>query len=110
MEASAELVRHKAVKGRACTPEELAGMLKGAYPVGNRAAHGKEALETDFIGTLQEGGRLYDLYQDQEGFCWYGVRVATPSGIVSEFEALFGYPEKEEERRRREWREGKKEK
>lgn len=103
MDVSAELIRHEVIRGRHCTRAELEAMSKGAYRIGSRAAHGKEGLEAVFIGTLRHGNRLYDLYQDEEGFCWYDVRVVTPHGIVSEFEAIFGHPEKER-RVGRKWR------
>lgn len=95
MEISAELVKHRDVSGgQPCTQEELEMMLKDSYPVENRAAHGKEKLKINFVGTLQQGNRLYSVYQDKEGFCWNSVLIITDHGPVSEYEAIFGHPEK----------------
>ena len=82
-------------------------MIKDAYSVENRAAHGKEEETLTLAGTLQRGNRLYDVCRQKDGMCWYGVRVVTPHGIVSEYEAVFGHPEKERKRKKRRRRKAK---
>ena len=83
------------------TPEELEAKLWGSYPVGNMAKHGKEYAGIEFIGTVRSGYSLYDLYQDAEKDIWYKVRIETRDGIVSEHEAIFGYPETALHKRKR---------
>ncbi len=85
----------------AYTPEELQEKLKQAYSYESRASHGKAHLKAEQIGTIKLGNRLYDLHEDTDKNIWYTVRVITKRGIVSEFEAIFGHPERGPEKRRR---------
>lgn len=101
MGISVELVKQK--RGdteQALTEEQLETVLKDAYSIENRAAYGKENREKCLIGTVQRGKRLYDVYQDEDGICWYGVRVMTTHGTVSEYEAIFGHKERRRKVRR----------
>lgn len=65
-----------------------------AYCYESRAGHKKENLKTQPAGTVQRGNRLYDISVDTEGNAWYTVRVITDRGILSEYEAIFGHPER----------------
>lgn len=75
------------------TQEQLEAFLKDAWSYENRAGWEAEGLATEFIGTVQREERLCDIYVDTAGNYWYKVRIMTERGIVSEFEAVFGYPE-----------------
>lgn len=101
MEVSSGGVERQESGEEAYSQAELEVMIKDAYSVENRAAHGKGEETLTLAGTLQRGNRLYDVYRQKDGTCWYGVRVVTPHGIVSEYEAVFGRPEKEKKRKRR---------
>ena len=85
----------------AYTKEELKEKLKQAHSYESRAGHGKGHLKTEQIGTVKWKNRLYDLYEDTDRNIWFTVRVITKNGFVSEFEAIFGHPEWESERKRR---------
>lgn len=75
--------------------------LKEAYSYECRAGWELDGLGTEFIGTVRRKERLYDLYVDTEGNYWYTVRIITESGIVSEYESVFGCTEAERRKRRR---------
>lgn len=83
------------------TQEELEEKLKTAYNIEARAGHKKEHLSINQIGTVKRGNRLYDLYEDTGKSYWYSMRFITDHGIVSEFEYIFGYPERKTEKKRR---------
>lgn len=74
--------------------EELKQLLKNAYSIESMAGHGAEGRSTTYIGTVEKGNRLYLVYRDSCGACWYETRIRTPQGVVSEYEAIFGKPEK----------------
>lgn len=82
------------------TQGQLEEFLEGAWSYENREGWGTEGLAAEFIGTVQRWGRLYDVYIDTEGNCWYKVRILAGRHIVSEYEAIFGRPERERRRRR----------
>lgn len=79
------------------TQEELEELLSGAYSVESRAGHGKSGAVCR-IGTVQRGNRLYDVYMDRDSECWYGVRIITKRKTMSEFESIFGRPERRAEK------------
>lgn len=83
------------------TQEELEEKLKTAYNIESRAGHKKDHLSITMVGTVKRENRLYDLYQDSGNSFWYSLRFITDHGIVSEFEYIFGYPERKPERKRR---------
>lgn len=61
-----------------------------AYSYESRGSWGAQDLETTPIGTVERGGRLYDLCVDSSGNYWYAVRIRTDRGPVPEREAIFG--------------------
>lgn len=75
------------------TQKQLKKYLNEAWSYESREGWGAEELPTEFIGTVQKGKRLYDIYVDTSGNYWYMVRIIKKEGIVSEFESIFGYPE-----------------
>lgn len=79
---------------------DLEECLKGAYNYESREGHGVAGLSTEFVGTVKRGNRLYDLHRDTAGNYWFEVRVITERGIVSEYEAIFGHPQRKENRRK----------
>ncbi len=84
------------------TQKHLEECLKEAYSYECRPGWEAEELAVEFIGTVQKGKRLYDLYMDTEKNYWYTVRVITDEGIiVTEYEAVFGCTESERRKRRR---------
>lgn len=83
------------------TKEDLEEKLKTAYNIEARAGHKKEHPSTTMIGTVRRKNKLYDVYQDSDGNYWYAVRFATDRGAVSEFEYIFGHPERKQEKKRR---------
>ena len=85
---------------REYTQEELKEKLKTAYNVEARAGHKKDHLSINLIGTVKRGSRLYDLYEDTGNSCWYSLRFITDHGIVSEYEYIFGHPERKPEKKR----------
>lgn len=80
------------------TAEELEAKLKTAYNMEARAGHKKEHLPIALIGTVKRGTELYDLYEDSGNSCWFITRYITPDGIISEFEHIFGHPERKAEK------------
>lgn len=74
--------------------EQLEGFLKEAWSYESRAGWDAEGLSTEFIGTVQRQERLYDIYVDTSMNYWCTVRIITEQGIVSEYEAIFGCPER----------------
>lgn len=85
---------------REYTQEELKEKLKTAYNVEARAGHKKDHLSINLIGTVKRGSRLYDLYEDTGNSYWYSLRFITDHGIVSEYEYIFGHPERKPEKKR----------
>lgn len=76
------------------TMEELKACLKDAWPVECMAAHGAADRLIEEIGTVQGAyDRWYKLFADQEGGLWYQVMIGTESGVVTEYEAIFGHKE-----------------
>ena len=86
---------------REYTQEELKEKLKTAYNVEARAGHKKDHLSINLIGTVKRGSRLYDLYEDTGNSYWYSLRFITDHGIVSEYEYIFGHPERTPEKKGR---------
>ena len=84
---------------REYTQEELKEKLKTAYNVEARAGHKKDHLSINLIGTVKRGSRLYDLYEDTGNSYWYSLRFITDHGIVSEYEYIFGHPERKPEKK-----------
>lgn len=85
---------------REYTQEELKEKLKTAYNVEARAGHKKDHLSINLIGTVKRDNRLYDLYEDTGNSYWYSLRFITDHGIVSEYEYIFGHPERKQEKKR----------
>lgn len=95
MDVSAELITEQGpVHGRTYTEFELEDLLEKAYNIESMERHGKGNREICMIGTLLWRNRLYDIYMDSNGECWYSVRIVTDRGIVSEYEAIFGREQK----------------
>ncbi len=84
--------------------ESLNEAFRQAWSIENREAHGS-AGETEYIGTEKYKNRLYDIYRDQDGQYFYSVRIITPEGVKTEYEAIFG---RREPARRHHTRERKK--
>ena len=85
------------------TKEELEACLKDAFSLENREGHEKAGLNVWQVGTVQRGNKLVDVYEDAERNHWYQNRFITDHGIVSEFEYIFGYPERRQTRRKIKW-------
>lgn len=81
------------------TQEQLEEFMKHAYSYESREKHEAAGFATSFIGTVQLGNRLYDLFADTGGNFWYINRIITNKGIVSEYEAIFGHSEGKKMRR-----------
>lgn len=73
--------------------KDIKKLLSKAYSYENRAGHGCEHLETEYVGTVERGDRLYDVFIDSRGNSWFLMRFKTDHGIVSEYEKIFGHPE-----------------
>lgn len=71
----------------------LAALLADAYSYESRDKHGAAHRETEYVGSVQKDERIYDIYVDEAGSSWYKTRIVTGSGIVTEYEAIFGRPE-----------------
>ena len=80
------------MEGRKQSGDNLNEALRQAWSVENREAHGSTG-ETEYIGAKKYKNRLYDVYRDQDGKYFYSVRIITPDGIKTEYEAIFGRPE-----------------
>lgn len=80
---------------------ELSECLKNAFSYESREGHGADGLSTKFVGTVKSGNRMYDLYKDTNGNYWYIVRIIKENGTMSEYEAIFGHPEREMRRRKK---------
>lgn len=76
------------------TTEHLESCLKKARSYESRDAYGAAGVTTVLIGTVMDGKYVRDIYKDTDGNYWYKTRVQTAKGIVSEYEAIFGHPEK----------------
>lgn len=80
---------------------DLNKLLSKAYTYENRAGHGCEHLETTYVGSVERGKRIYDVYIDSRRNSWFLIRFKTDHGIVSEYEKVFGHPEPTAKRMRR---------
>lgn len=80
------------------TQEYLEECLRKAYSYESRTGWDAEDLETVFIGTVLHGKRIYDVYMDSSGKYWYKVRIITDKGAVTEYEAVFGKPNRRKHR------------
>lgn len=78
---------------------QLEECLKAAWSYENREEHESYGTTT-FVGTVQRGNRLYDLYVDENRNYFYKTRIIAGRDVVSEYEAIFGHPEKKRNRRR----------
>ena len=85
------------------TRDDLEEVIEKAWSYEARAGWDAEELDTEFIGTVQRGKRLYDLYVDTAGNYWYTVRIITEKEVLTEYEAIFGH--KPRKRYRRKWNE-----
>ena len=63
--------------------------LPGARPYGCRKYFGIKT-KTKYIGTLQRGKWLTDLYEDTEGDYWHSKRVRVGRWIITAFECFRG--------------------
>jgi len=81
------------------TQRQLEECLKYAYSYENRAGWDAKELSTTCIGTVQRGNRIYDVYVDTNHSYWFKNKIIRDGKIMSEYEAIFGHPE-----RRQEWR------
>jgi len=63
--------------------------LPGARPYGCRKYFGIK-MKTKYIGTLQRGKWLTDLYEDTEGDYWHSKRVRVGRWIITAFECFRG--------------------
>ena len=63
--------------------------LPGARPYGCRKYFGIKT-KTKYIGTLQRGKWLTDLYEDTEGDYWHSKRVRVGRWIIAAFECFRG--------------------
>lgn len=62
-----------------------------AYSMENMAGHEAADRHVEYIGSLLQGNRIYDYYEDEEGGFWYENRMYLPDGTtVSEEEYIFG--------------------
>mgnify|MGYP000043299687 CR=1 FL=1 len=80
------------------TAQQLEECMKNAYSYENREKHGAAGFQTTYIGTVQRGRRLYDLYIDTNQSYWFKNRIITDRGVVSEYESIFGHPERRAKR------------
>mgnify|MGYP007121850272 CR=1 FL=1 len=78
------------------TQRQLEICMKSAYSYENRAGWEKEYLSVEQIGMVQRGERVYSLYEDSEGNYWYKLFFMTDHGLITEYEKIFGHPEKKE--------------
>lgn len=83
--------------------KELQRLLEDAFSYESREKHEKAHLECLYRGTVPHGKRLYDVYTDKEKNVWYQVRVLAGAGPVSEYESVFGHPERKWWEERNEW-------
>jgi hypothetical protein len=83
------------------TDEELRECLKKAFSYENRAGHKKDGLSIALIGTVRQGNKLVEVYEDTERNYWYLNKYRTDRGIVSEYEYIFGHPEKVQKGKRK---------
>ncbi|NBH28451.1 hypothetical protein D3Z60_22525 [Lachnospiraceae bacterium] len=81
--------------------EQLEAFLKDAWSYESRDGWEAGELSTEFVGTVQQGNRFYDIYVDIAGNYWYTVRIMTQRGIFPEYEAIFGHSERERRKYRR---------
>ena len=63
---------------------------QNAYSMENMAGHGAEGRDVQYIGSILEGNRIYDYYEDSQGDFWYKNLFYLPDGTkVTEEEYLF---------------------
>lgn len=85
------------------TENALEQCLKSVFSYENREKHGKAGLNIWEIGTVRRGNKLIDVYEDIEHNYWYLNRFVTDHGIVSEYEYVFGHPERKQTQRKMQW-------
>ena len=61
---------------------DLNKLLSKAYTYENRAGHGCEHLETTYVGSVERGKRIYDVYIDSRGNSWFLIRFKTDHGTA----------------------------
>lgn len=66
--------------------------LAQAWSYENRDAHGSTG-DTQCLGAVLRGDRLYDVHRDDSGAYFYTVRIVIENGIKPEYEAIFGHRE-----------------
>ena len=68
--------------------------LPGARPYGCRRYWGINT-ETKYVGTLQRGKWLIDLYEDSEGDHWRSERIIVGRWIITKYECFRGHRDRE---------------
>ncbi len=76
------------------TQKQIESCLKEAYSFENRAGWEKEDLPVEEIGSVMDNGQVRVLYVDSEGNYWYKTFFMTDHGLITEYEKIFGHPEK----------------
>lgn len=77
------------------TQQELKEAIKNAWPIECMKAHGAEDRTVEEVGTIPSAyGRYLKVFRDNIGEYWYKTMIGTKDGVVSEYEAIFGRPEK----------------
>lgn len=46
------------------------------------------------IGVIRNGNRAYYMFQDYNGAYWYQTKIKTVTGMMTEYEAVFGRKER----------------
>lgn len=81
--------------------EELERLAEGSYSVDSMAGHGAEGRELTYMGILDKSSRhAHLIYKDETNSYWYKTMYKTDEGLISEYEYLFGKPEKKKLYRR----------
>lgn len=83
--------------------EELEKLAEGSYSVESMAGHGAEGRDLTYLGMLNKGNkRVHLIYKDEANCYWYKTMYKTEKGLITDYEYLFGRPEKKIYRKRQE--------
>ncbi len=61
--------------------DELQEAYEKAWSIENMAGHGREGLETRYIGSVTKKGVEYKLFKDSKGGFWYQTKTEKDLGL-----------------------------
>ncbi|MDO4632995.1 MAG: hypothetical protein Q4B01_03965 [Eubacteriales bacterium] len=91
-------VKVRRPKGTEESIQSCIELLKGARNMEARKAFHAEHLELTKIADIYRGDSKKELYRDSNGSCWYETFYIKNKKVISEYEHIFGRPERSKKR------------